>query len=1280
MAIYDNLSQRTSSKTSAPGGNVSNWTVDDIRKSDILVFRESATDYVDTVIAPNGLQIGLLDEAFITDLLVTGHITGSGVVYSELGFSGSLQTLTDGSNYLKGLNGISITNNVDGSVTVAGPSVGPSVRKVIPTIGGDIAAATADNLSTPICLQIPGLAFSDYNYDDGVLDVFLNGDLLSKGTETQVQAGQKDYTIMTDLGTTGRLRFRYAIGPEDELLIIARNLGGEIVGANTGPTAGAGLTGTGVFAVNVDNTTVRINNDNLEVLKTPNALANGAGIDTLSFDGSAAKSISVKPVTGSPITVSGAGVGMDIQSMTAVTLGSNDEVLVSQSGNLAKATMGDIVSLVGGIASGAPSDAAFLVVQTSAGLTNERALVAGNGLQIADGGANNNFTVSALLETSGGLEFVSGKLAVKVADFVGTGLTDNSGQIDINVSSLAGSGLGVSGSKLTLDFSQVAAATNTIAVAAGDGLNLGGTATIGAASSTINLEVKSSDIAGDGLKVTNNDLDLHLQGTNGITIATGSPDGNGYTPIIIDGSSLQTNADITGVVAGTGLTGGGLSGDVTLNVGGLTVSELHADSLTTSSESFTSNDSSLMTAAAINNLILAKGYTTNTGDITSVIAGSGLSNGGTAGDVTVNIDYHGNDSIIKTATDGTGITIDGENDLLLVHDADTNLVKYVKASQIGATGGSGGGEAGIIGSAEDGDYTDGLFTDFNTNTPTGTAIDRFNEILKSLVPKSTPSLAKIDVNTAVGVNAILSFGASNNVSGVTNVPASADLAAVNVNGSYTSSTSSAGHIRLGVYGTAIDIIGDLASNVSVNNTATGITNYAAGAFGDANLGNLILELNGSDVYTLDLTNNGTGTGSAGSGTGNHVTSGAGFINVSAVTDGRYGTGDPYALSKHRTGRYKVAANRQRQGYNYLRVRHEIGSDVRTTNHVQWVVDAVGTSGEIALSTNTLNGLNMTGSKYLSGINYHTGGTATYAVTVGNFYNRTHSLDNMVVDGTSIAPVNVTPTVIGGGENNAKTISVSETVTIDSTILLNQSMDASISITHPTKTNVSSGAASTIVGLLVYNISEASNETLKTTENFDGESYRLADHAFETQANVAANSYTSNTSLLSNTGLQVWNRRLVSPSRSTNSGNFSTFANGHTNPNYSTITSGTRSYFRKFTNNTGGSTSNFTINIDGSGTIVSNATTLSTDKIKVYAKLPGPAGNKTGWMDISQPFQTGSYNDNSGCLVEAFDSTLNSVILCTFGTKFVENGDHIVIKIVADGSWSGHVDELRITWR
>ena len=66
---------------------------------------------------------------------------------------------------------------------------------------------------------------------------------------------------------------------------------------------------------------------------------------------------------------------------------------------------------------------------------------------------------------------------------------------------------------------------------------------------------------------------------------------------------VASTGDISSVVAGTGLTGGGLSGDVTLNVSGLTISQLAANTLQLSSESFADNDTTLMTSAAIKDYV-----------------------------------------------------------------------------------------------------------------------------------------------------------------------------------------------------------------------------------------------------------------------------------------------------------------------------------------------------------------------------------------------------------------------------------------------------------------------------------------------------------------------------------------------------------------------------------------------------------------------------------------------------------------------------------------------------
>ena len=116
------------------------------------------------------------------------------------------------------------------------------------------------------------------------------------------------------------------------------------------------------------------------------------------------------------------------------------------------------------------------------------------------------------------------------------------------------------------------------------------------------------------------------------------------------GLGYTTNVgDITGVTAGTGLSGGGSSGGVTLNVSGLTVSELAGGSLQTSGESFSDSDTVLMTAAAVNDRIESFGYTTNVGDITAVTAGDGLTGGATSGGATLDVGA------------GTGITVNAND-------------------------------------------------------------------------------------------------------------------------------------------------------------------------------------------------------------------------------------------------------------------------------------------------------------------------------------------------------------------------------------------------------------------------------------------------------------------------------------------------------------------------------------------------------------------------------------------------------------------------------------------
>ena len=229
--------------------------------------------------------------------------------------------------------------------------------------------------------------------------------------------------------------------------------------------------------------------------------------------------------------------------------------------------------------------------------------------------------------------------------------------IDDRVNALLTAGTGVS---LSYDD---AAGTLTIngqqgdvtGVTAGDGLSGGGTSGGVTLALDLNeLTAAAVDVANDSIAI----IDAGDSSSKKETIADLATAMAG-TNITATNGVLSTTADITGVTAGDGLSGGGTSGALSLaldlnELTGATVA-VDADSIPfiDASDNSTKKESvaDFVSGIAGTGLTASSGQLSisETGDISSVVAGTGLTGGGTSGDVTLNV--AGGDGITANADD-----------------------------------------------------------------------------------------------------------------------------------------------------------------------------------------------------------------------------------------------------------------------------------------------------------------------------------------------------------------------------------------------------------------------------------------------------------------------------------------------------------------------------------------------------------------------------------------------------------------------------------------------------
>lgn len=568
--------------------------------------------------------------------------------------------------------------------------------------------------------------------------------------------------------------------------------------------------------------------------------------------------------------------------------------------------------------------------------------------------------------------------------------------------------------------------------------------------------------------------------------------------------------------------------------------------------------------------------------------------------------------------------------------------------------------AGQIGAAEDGDYTDGLFTDFVETTPTGTAIDRFNEILKGLSPSPAPSLSNISISDT-GTSGNLSFGTSNTITGYTNAPG-------DINTEFNTSGSDQG-----IFPSGTTINGKLAENVSGESDGSP---YLPDSFGDADKGELKLIVNGATEHTVDLTSFGSGVSTNANGSG---------FNLSGAYPAKFESGQTLDIFKHRTGTWTVSPTDQVNGYNTVEVVHTVDGSDRTTNSYQWVIDDDTTA--TTFSAEDLSGLSMAGSNQISGVTYHTSGTAQYGLTISNAYRNTYSRSSSAIshNGTNCSASSQSlPSMTTEADD---VVLSNKTVTVSAgSRLLNESISLSTTVDRVVQASQTSPGQS-ISGILLDATSASSNNT---SEDFNDEAYRLHGGVVETDTTVTNYSWDSSLSLMGadadhNTGLLISNGRLTYPSNTSHisgitDGNFTTPSNGPSgNPDYSTA-AGDRTYYRYFYDSN--ARSNFALNISGSNiNFVAASSGATGNNLTLEILAPNTTKDSGGTVEWKDATIAHSGNDaDIGCYAGTYGNSIPNNWGMTLGAENTStSAGYIVIKITAAAGWTGSIDSIDLTW-